>query len=130
MSRSTAEKNYWNALERIKSGHTKVVNIKDPRFRISNITVALEAGKVNPKGYIRPQRYQELCNAIKIANDLRIASISKTTTKYSKSEVEKKKEIITKYKALRADYEKLLEQYLNVIKENFELKANNISDKK
>ncbi|CAD7560197.1 hypothetical protein [Aeromonas hydrophila] len=123
MSRSKAEKKYWEALERIKTGNACIVNINESGFRISNLSVAIEAGKANPKGYIRPQRYPELCEAIKSAASDRQTSSPTSARRHVKTEEEKKKLINAQYKELRESYEKLLEQYLNVVKENFELKV-------
>lgn len=123
MSRSKAERKYWEALERIQSGHTHIVNINESGFRISNLSVAIEAGKANPKGYIRPQRYPELCEAIKAADSDRQTSSPTSARRHVKTEEEKKQVINAQYKELRESYEKLLEQYLNVVKENFELKV-------
>ncbi|HDX8460369.1 TPA: hypothetical protein RUY97_000996 [Aeromonas dhakensis] len=120
---SKAERKYWEALHRIKHGLAHMVNVNDASFRISTLSVALEAGKVNPKGYIRPQRYPELCEAIREAEQARQATSLTTAAKHIKTEKEKKKEISTKYRELREAYERLLEQYLNVVKENFELKS-------
>ena len=120
---SKAEKKYWDALKRIQDKNTEIVNVHDVGFRISNLTVALEAGKNNPKGYIRPQRYPELCDAIKAADNDRQSSLSTSITRHVKSDEEMKKSISAKYRSLRGNYELLLEKYLNVVKENFELKA-------
>lgn len=123
MLRSTAEEKYWQALDRIQKGHTLVVNVNEHKFRISNLSVALEAGKVNPKGYIRPQRYPELCDAIKAAN-AKLLTASKPSMAGNRSlEIKKRQTANIKLKELRKDYEILLEQYLNVVKENYELKA-------
>lgn len=65
--KSTAENKYWEALERIQNGWTIYINVNEPGFRISNLTVVLEAGKSNPKCCIRPQKYPELCNEINLA---------------------------------------------------------------
>ncbi|MEZ8187557.1 hypothetical protein ACED29_17250 [Shewanella sp. 5S214] len=123
MSRSFAQEKYWEALERIQSENTLIVNTNEPGFRISNLTVALEAGKAKPKGYIRPLRFPELCAAIKAAHLDRLTSFETSATKRQKLDSDKKQAMSAKYKELRNDYEKLLEQYLNVVKENFELKT-------
>lgn len=123
MSKSNAEKKYWQALERIKSRNTEIVNVNESGFRISNLSVALEAGKANPKGYIRPQRYPDLCKAIKTAEAERQASSLPSINKYQKTDLEKKQILNARYKKLREEHENLLEKYLNVVKENFEIKV-------
>lgn len=122
-NRSKAEQKYWDALKRLITRESNVVDTNDATFRFSNLSVAVEAGKKNPKGYIRPQRYPDLCDAIKLAETKRLASFDSQTVNDNKDGEKKDRETDAKYKVLRGDYEKLLEQYVNVVKENLELKV-------
>ena len=69
MNISKAEQQYWDALERLKSGKTKYVDTKSVRFKLTKDAVGREAGK--SKGYVRYDRYPILCDEISDAENAR-----------------------------------------------------------
>ncbi|WP_348653229.1 hypothetical protein [uncultured Psychrobacter sp.] len=69
MKTSQAEQAYWDALNRLQDGTAKIVNTKSSRFKFTRDAVGREAGK--GKGYVRNERYPELCEAITKAEEER-----------------------------------------------------------
>jgi hypothetical protein len=129
ISRSEAEQQYWDALERLKSGQTKIVDTKSTRFKFTKDAVGREADK--GKGYVRYERYPSLCDAIAEAeierkkNGLSTPSVSE--------KIEKQKELKhkarDKYNQLKEEYDLLMTEYLNVVRRNFELETGLSEDK-
>lgn len=121
MKTSQAEQVYWNALERLITNTAKIVNTKSSRFKLTMDAVGREAGK--GKGYVRNERYPELCEAIKKAEEERknLAKIVPNDTAKLKHEKELKLKAKSKYDTLKKEYDLLMQDYLNILRQNFEL---------
>lgn len=118
-----AEQQYWDALERLKSGKTKVVDTRTTRFKFTKDAVGREAGR--GKGYVRYERYPSLCEAIADAETSRKKSGCKTSgfaDKVERQRVLKNKER-DRYNQLKSEYDMLMTEYLNVVRRNFELET-------
>lgn len=123
MDISNIEQEYWDALERLKNGNTIVVDTKSTRFRFTKDSVGREAGR--GKGYVRYERYPQLCDAIAEAEDKRVENSSKTNQQTSKldREIRLKNEAREKYRQLKEDYDILAAEYINVTLRNLELET-------
>ena len=120
---SQAENAYWDALNRLKDGTAKIVDTKSSRFKFTRDSVGREAGK--GKGYVRNERYPELCEAIKKAEEER-KNLTKTVpndTAKLKHEKELKLKAKSKYDTLKKEYDLLMQNYLNILRQNFELQS-------
>ncbi|WP_045962029.1 hypothetical protein [Vibrio nigripulchritudo] len=122
-TRSKIEDEYWGALERLKSGKTKIVDTKSTRFRITKDAVGREAGR--GKGYVRYERYPLLCEAIAEAELVRKKNGPVTLSANAKIEQQKalKQKAISDYNQLKQAYDLLMTEYLNVVRRNFELET-------
>lgn len=122
-TRSKIKEEYWQALERLKSGKTKFVDTKSTRFRFTKDAVGREAGR--GKGYVRYERYPLLCEAIADAEEARRQNGPATPTANAKIEQQKvlKQKVISDYKQLKQEYDLLMTEYLNVVRRNFELET-------
>ena len=123
MKISQAEQVYWNALERLITNTAKIVDTKSSRFKLTRDAVGREAGK--GKGYVRNERYPELCEAIKKAEEER-KNLTKTVpndTAKLKHEKELKLKAKSKYDTLKKEYDLLMQNYLNILRQNFELQS-------
>jgi len=120
---STAEQQYWDALERLKSGKTKYVDTKSVRFKFTKDAVGREAGK--NKGYVRYDRYPILCDAISDAENARKENGPVENSHAAKLQHEKNMKIKArvKYDQLKLEYDLLMTEYLNVVRRNFELET-------
>ena len=123
MKTSQAEQVYWDALERLIINTAKIVDTKSSRFKLTRDAVGREAGK--GKGYVRNERYPELCNAIKKAEEERknLAPNTPNDTAKLKHEKELKVKVKSKYDMLKKEYDVLMQDYLNILRQNFELQA-------
>lgn len=123
MKISQAEQVYWNALERLITNTAKIVDTKSSRFKLTRDAVGREAGK--GKGYIRNERYPELCEAIKKAEEERknLAKTVPNDTAKLKHEKELKLKAKSKYDTLKKEYDLLMQNYLNILRQNFELQS-------
>ena len=129
-TRSEAEEQYWNALERLKSGKTQIVDTSSTRFKFTKDAVGHEAGK--GKGYVRYERYPLLCDAINDAEAVRKkdrVSVPSECEKFEKQK-ELKNRARDKYNQLKLEYDLLMTEYLNVVRRNFELETGLSEDKK
>ncbi len=122
-TRTKIEEEYWEALERLKSGKTQIVDTKSTRFRITKDAVGREAGR--GKGYVRYERYPLLCEAIADAEVARKKNGPATPTVNAKIEQQKalKQKVISDYNQLKKEYDLLMTEYLNVVRRNFELET-------
>lgn len=122
-TRSKIEDEYWAALERLKSGKTKIVDTKSTRFRITKDAVGREAGR--GKGYVRYERYPLLCEALADAELTRKKNAPVTPSLNAKIEQQKalKQKAIGDYNQLKQAYDLLMTEYLNVVRRNFELET-------
>lgn len=123
MKISQAEQVYWNALERLITNTAKIVDTKLSRFKLTRDAVGREAGK--GKGYVRNERYPELCEAIKKAEEERknLAKTVPNDTAKLKHEKELKLKAKSKYDTLKKEYDLLMQNYLNILRQNFELQS-------
>ncbi len=123
MKTSKAEQAYWDALDRLIINKAKIVDTKSSRFKFTRDAVGREAGK--GKGYVRNERYPELCEAIKQAEENRIKLAQKVPngTAQLKHEKELKLEYKLRYDTLRKEYDLLMQDYLNILRQNFELQS-------
>lgn len=121
METSQAEQVYWNALNRLITNTAKIVDTKSSRFKLTREAVGREAGK--GKGYVRNERYPELCKAIKKAEEERknLAKTVPNDTAKLKHEKELKLKAKSKYDTLKKEYDILMQNYLNILRQNFEL---------
>jgi hypothetical protein len=121
--RSKIEEEYWEALERLKSGKTKIVDTKSTRFKFTKDAVGREAGR--GKGYVRYERYPLLCEAIANAEEARQQNAPAKPTANTKIEQQKalKQKAIGDYNKLKQEYDLLMTEYLNVVRRNFELET-------
>lgn len=122
-TRSKIEEEYWQALERLKSGTTKIVDTKSSRFKFTKDAVGREAGR--GKGYVRYERYPLLCEAIADAEEARQQNAPVKSTASAKIEQQKalKRKAIGDYNQLKQEYDLLMTEYLNVVRRNFELET-------
>lgn len=122
-SYSKAEDEYWSALERLKTGKSRIVDTKSIRFKFTKDAVGREAGR--GKGYVRYERYPRLCDAIAEAEAERKKGTLNTSSVSDK--IEKQKELKNrerdKYKKLKAEYDSLMIEYLNVVRRSLELET-------
>ena len=123
MKTSQAEQVYWNALNRLITNTAKIVDTKSSRFKLTRDAVGREAGK--GKGYVRNERYPELCKAIKKAEEERknLAKTVPNDTAKLKHEKELKLKAKSKYDTLKKEYDLLMQNYLNILRQNFELQS-------
>lgn len=123
MKISQAEQVYWNALERLITNTAKIVDTKSSRFKLTRDAVGREASK--GKGYVRNERYPELCEAIKKAEEERknLAKTVPNDTAKLKHEKELKLKAKSKYDTLKKEYDLLMQNYLNILRQNFELQS-------
>lgn len=123
MKTSQAEQVYWDALERLITNTSKIVDTKSSRFKLTRDAVGREAGK--GKGYVRNERYPELCEAIKKAEEERrnLAKTVPNDTAKLKHEKELKLKAKSKYDTLKKEYDLLMQDYLNILRQNFELQT-------
>ena len=121
MTISQAEQVYWDALNRLKNGTAKIVDTKSSRFKFTRDSVGREAGK--GKGYVRDERYPKLCESIKQAEENRkkLAQITPNDIGKLKHEKELKLKTKAKYDTLKKEYDRLMQDYLNILRQNFEL---------
>ena len=101
MKTSQAEQVYWNALERLITNTAKIVDTKSSRFKLTRDAVGREAGK--GKGYVRNERYPELCEAIEQAEEERkkLAKTVPNDTAKLKHEKELKLKAKSRYDTLK-----------------------------
>ncbi|MGP9687194.1 hypothetical protein [Halomonas sp. AOP25-F1-15] len=129
-SLSKAEQQYWDALERLISGKSKVVDTRSTRFKFTKDAVGREAGR--GKGYVRYERYPSLCDAIENAEAVRKKGGFEALSTADK--IKKQKELKNKardeYNQLKQEYDLLMTEYLNVVRRNFELETGLINDNK
>ncbi|MBH0086604.1 hypothetical protein I6E84_10285 [Psychrobacter sp. SCQQ22] len=123
MKTSQAEQVYWDALERLITNTAKIVDTKSSRFKLTRDAVDREAGK--GKGYVRNERYPKLCGAIKKAEEERKNLVPKTLNGTAKLKHEKELKLIakSKYITLKKEYDLLMQDYLNILRQNFELQS-------
>lgn len=123
MKTSQAEQVYWNALERLITNTAKIVDTNSSRFKLTKDAVGKEAGK--GKGYVRNERYPKLCEAIKKAEEerKRLAKAVPSHTTKLKHEKELKLKAKSKYDTLKKEYDLLMQNYLNILQQNFELQS-------
>lgn len=123
MKTSQAEQVYWDALDRLITNTAKIVDTKSSRFKLTRDAVGREAGK--GKGYVRNERYPELCEAIKKAEEERknLAKTVPNDTAKLKHEKELKLKAKSKYDTLKKEYDLLMQNYLNILRQNFELQS-------
>lgn len=114
---------YRAAFERLKAGKAKIVDTSAPGFRFSATTVAIEAGK--KKGFIRPERYPDLCRDIEAEEAKRKINLPNSSDKCRTSRVTKIKKLSEQYEALKIEHEVCLEKMLNLIRSNYELQEEN-----
>lgn len=114
---------YSAALERLKSGDAEVVDTSSADFRFSTTTVAIEAGK--KKGFIRFDRYPDLCMEIKAAEESRKLKLSGQSKKNKNTTNERIKRLSEQYSDLKKQHEDCLEKMLNLIRLNYELQKEN-----
>ena len=121
MKTSQAEQAYWDALNRLQDGTAKIVNTKSSRFKFTRDAVGREAGK--GKGYVRDERYPELCEAITKAEEERKnrAQEKPNTSTKLKHEKELKIKANLKYDMIKEEYDIIMQDYLNILRQNFEL---------
>jgi succinate dehydrogenase/fumarate reductase flavoprotein subunit len=121
--RSVIEQEYWDALDRLKTGKSKVIDTKSNRFKFTKDAVGREAGR--GKGYVRYERYPLLCDAIATEESLRKLSAPAGISLNSKVEQQKalKNKAKDKYAQLKEEYDILMGEYLNVVRRNFELET-------
>jgi hypothetical protein len=123
MSKLRGKALYKAALERLKSGETDVVDTTASSFKFSTTTVAIEAGK--KKGFIRFERYPELCREIE-AEEISRKSKGVHAPKKAKSTADARiKKLNEQYASLKKEHEACLEQMLNLIRSNYELQKEN-----
>jgi hypothetical protein len=122
-TRSKIEEEYWEALDRLKSGKTKIVDTRSTRFKFTKDAVGREAGR--GKGYVRHERYPSLCEAIADAEAARNENGPSTPSANAKIEQQKALKIkaIGNYNQLKQEYDQLMTEYLNVVRRNFELET-------
>ncbi|MGP9555617.1 MULTISPECIES: hypothetical protein [unclassified Halomonas] len=120
---SEAEQQYWDALVRLKSGKTEVVDTRSTRFKFTKDAVGREAGR--GKGYVRYERYPSLCDAIADAEANRKKDGLDAPGFAHKVEKQKelKKKARDEYHKLKKEYDLLMAEYLNVVRRNFELET-------
>jgi len=123
MSNLRGKSLYTAALSRLKSGDTEIVDTSAPDFRFSNTTVAIEAGK--SKGFIRPERYPDLCREIQAEEELRKSKLPEPKKITSNTRDERVKKLNEKYASLKNEHEACLEKILNLIRLNYELQKEN-----
>lgn len=123
MEISKIEQEYWDALERLKSGKSNIVDTKSARFRFTKDAVGREAGR--GKGYVRYERYPLLCNEISEAEKNRIQNAPIVNSHKSKleREIRLKEEAREKYSQLKEEYDKLMIDYINIMRKNLELET-------
>lgn len=123
MKISNAEQTYWDALNRLINNKARIIDTKSSRFKFTKDAVGREAGK--GKGYVRNERYPELCEAIKKAEENRIKLAQKVPndTAQLKHEKELKLKHKLKYDTLKKEYDLLMQDYLNILRQNFELQS-------
>lgn len=123
MTISQAEQAYWDALDRLKNGKAKIIDTNSSRFKLTRDAVGREAGK--GKGYVRDERYPELCNAIKKAEEERkhLTKIIPNGIGKLKHEKELKLKAKSKYDTLKKEYDILMQDYINILRQNFELQS-------
>lgn len=129
MIRSKIEEEYWDALKRLSTGKTKIVDTNSTRFKITKDAVGREAGR--GKGYVRYERYPLLCEAIADAEVVRKKNDATKPTANAKIEQQKalKQKVIKDYNQLKQDYDLLMIEYLNVVRRNFELETGLVETK-
>ncbi|WP_417552384.1 hypothetical protein [Marinomonas fungiae] len=123
MSKLRGEKLYRAALERLKTGETEVVDTTSPNFRFSTTIVAEEAGK--KKGFIRSERYPQLCKEIEEQEIIRQSQLAENPKKVKKTSDARIEELSNQYESLKREHEACLERMLNLIKTNYELQSEN-----
>lgn len=117
---------YYAALERLKNGTAEIVDTNSHKFRITNRSVAREAGKDG--GNVRETRYPELCEAIKKAEAERLASIPDdmpSVTRFkgqAQREKKLKQNANQKLAELKEKYQQALIQIMNLVAENHRLR--------
>ncbi|HHF3169482.1 TPA: hypothetical protein ACPJ1O_002817 [Vibrio diabolicus] len=113
---------YWSAFERLKSGKAKIVDTLSPRFKFTKDNVAIEAGK--SKGFVKQDRYPELCRAINEAEHNRIKELGSYNQKKDALKCAKiqKNKANARYAKLKNEYELCLEKMMNLLRENHELR--------
>ena len=123
MKTSQAEQVYWDALDRLITNTAKIVDTKSSRFKLTKDAVGREAGK--GKGYVRNERYPKLCETIKKAEEERknLAKTVPNDTAKLKHEKELKLKAKSKYDTLKKEYDLLMQNYLNILRQNFELQS-------
>lgn len=111
MKTSQAEQAYWDALNRLQDGTAKIVNTKSSRFKFTRDAVGREAGK--GKGYVRSERYPELCEAITKAEEERKnrAQEKPNTSTKLKHEKELKIKANLKYDMIKEEYDIIMQDY-------------------
>ncbi|MFA0061776.1 hypothetical protein AB4370_18455 [Vibrio cyclitrophicus] len=113
---------YWEAFERLKKGKANIVDTTSPSFRFTKDNVAIEAGK--SKGFVKQERYPDLCDAIKKAEKARCSDeegIHKKRDDIKRINSQKKK-ANNRYSQLKMEHELCLEKMVNLLLENFELR--------
>jgi len=123
MSRLRGERLYRAALQRLKSGETEVVDTTAPDFRFSTTTVAVEAGK--KKGYVRSERYPELCKEIAEQESIRKKKLFDAPRHSKRTPGARVKKISEQYELLKREHEACLERMLNLLLTNYALQSEN-----
>ncbi|NOH19475.1 hypothetical protein [Vibrio cyclitrophicus] len=113
---------YWEAFERLKVGKAHIVDTTSPKFKFNKDNVAIEAGK--SKGFVKQERYPELCSAIQKAEKVRCSNADNTQHKsdYIRNIKSQKKKANARYSQLKKENELCLEKMMNLLRENFELR--------
>lgn len=122
MTELRGEALYWEAFERLKSGETQVIDTDSPSFKFTKDNVAIEAGK--GKGFVKQDRYPDLCDAISEAENARCAATSKKAGNDNSIKLitSQKKKANARYTKLKAEHDLCLEKMMNLLRENFELR--------
>ena len=120
---SKVEQEYWDALQRLKSGEAKHVDTSSVRFKFTKDAVGREAGR--GKGYVRSERYPALCEAISDAENIRKENEAVAPNHATKLQHEKELKLKARnqYNQLKQEYDLLMTEYLNVVRRNFELET-------
>lgn len=122
MTELRGEALYWEAFERLKSGKTQIIDTDSPSFKFTKDNVAIEAGK--RKGFVKQDRYPDLCDSISEAENVRCSTASKKAGNSDSIKLItfQKKKANARYTKLKTEHDLCLEKMMNLLRENFELR--------
>lgn len=122
MTQLRGEALYWAAFERLKAGKTEIIDTSLSAFKFTKDNVAIEAGK--SKGFVKQNRYPELCKAIEEEEKERSKFNSSVfqKSKTIKDVQSQKNKANARYKKLKVEHDLCLEKMMNLLRENFELR--------